>query len=57
MRESENCDMCGGILILLGQLGDVTWFRCEVCGWEQAKVFGLDEYTFDPTNEAEFERV
>lgn len=26
------CDLCGGELVLLGQLGCITHFRCRCCG-------------------------
>ena len=30
-----NCNECGGQLGLLGQLGNLVWFRCTGCGHEQ----------------------
>jgi hypothetical protein len=25
------CDLCGGLLVLLGKLGHLTWLRCQAC--------------------------
>ncbi len=33
----HQCVMCDGDLIVLGQLGSMTWFRCQHCGWEQSE--------------------
>lgn len=33
------CPLCGGLLVLLGKLGRLVWFRCRDCGME----FGKDE--------------
>jgi DNA-directed RNA polymerase subunit M/transcription elongation factor TFIIS len=30
------CHSCGGVLIFLGQLGNLFWFRCRQCGLEQS---------------------
>lgn len=26
------CPACGGVLALLGKLGNLVWFRCTACG-------------------------
>lgn len=31
---SHPCSLCGGTLILLGQLGRLAWYRCRACGME-----------------------
>jgi len=28
------CSLCGGILCLLGRLGNLCWFRCRNCGMD-----------------------
>lgn len=30
--EDNPCGYCGGLLVFLGQLGNVRWFRCRDCG-------------------------
>ncbi len=37
LPESEHCEMCGGPAVSMGFLGDVEWFRCRNCGWENAR--------------------
>lgn len=32
----ENCVMCGGELMPMGQLGSLTWAKCRNCGAEQS---------------------
>jgi len=32
--ENPTCPKCGGPGALLGQLGNLWWFRCRDCGWE-----------------------
>lgn len=29
-----NCSICNGILVLLGRLGWLTYFRCRDCGMD-----------------------
>lgn len=31
------CQLCGGVLVLLGLLGNLAWFRCRQCGMEFSK--------------------
>jgi hypothetical protein len=31
------CIICGGVLALLGKLGNKAWFRCTACGLEQCR--------------------
>lgn len=40
------CPMCGGDVMLLGQLGNVHQLRCRNCGWNYSVVggdFSVDE--------------
>lgn len=37
------CTMCGGKLILLGQLGPLVWLRCRNCGMDQSLHITDDE--------------
>lgn len=32
--ESLKCGLCGGLLVFLGLLGDLAWYRCRDCGLE-----------------------
>ena len=32
----ERCIICGGPLVLLGELFKLAWFRCRDCGMDQA---------------------
>lgn len=32
------CQLCGGLLALLGTLGNLRWFRCTGCGMDFSKV-------------------
>lgn len=29
------CTLCGGPLVILGQLGRLMWYRCRDCGMDQ----------------------
>ena len=31
----DSCSICGGELVLLGSLGDLTYGRCRCCGADQ----------------------
>ena len=31
-----SCEICGGGLMWLGNLGSVTWWRCRNCGMDQS---------------------
>jgi predicted nucleic acid-binding Zn ribbon protein len=31
-KKMHGCPACGGIGMLLGQLGRLFWFRCRQCG-------------------------
>ena len=31
----DSCSICGGELVLLGSLGDLTYGRCRACGADQ----------------------
>ena len=33
-RPRPKCELCGGSLTFLGQLGRLRWFRCINCGME-----------------------
>jgi tRNA(Ile2) C34 agmatinyltransferase TiaS len=35
-NEPDDCEMCGGTLMLLGRLGRTDHFRCRSCGWDQS---------------------
>ena len=41
------CEMCGGVVLVMGALGKVIHGRCIACGWVQevdpADIEGLDE--------------
>lgn len=32
------CDLCGGVLVLMGVLGKLTWLRCRMCGHDRKLV-------------------
>lgn len=32
--EMYECEMCGGDLMELGQLGETVHYRCRACGWD-----------------------
>lgn len=35
MSEHQGCPQCGNpVKVLLGVLGNLTWYRCRGCGWE-----------------------
>jgi len=31
------CQACGGVLMPLGALGQIQWFRCRDCGLDQGR--------------------
>lgn len=31
----DECEQCGGFLMLLGALGRRRWYRCQDCGWQE----------------------
>ena len=41
------CSICGGFLRFLGTLGNLSWFRCEDCGYETC----TDHQTYEPEGE------
>lgn len=39
-KRLRHCQLCGGFLYLLGQLGNLQWFRCRDCGMEFSREVG-----------------
>ena len=39
LRRYLTCQLCGGTLMLLGQLGRLAWYRCRHCGFDFSKEF------------------
>jgi len=35
--DPDECLMCGGLLLSLGTLGRLDWFRCRDCGMDQSR--------------------
>lgn len=33
--EIPDCRMCGGPNGILGPLGQILWFQCRNCGWQE----------------------
>lgn len=49
LRRYVACKLCGGTLMLPGQLGRLAWYRCRHCGIEVSREFGTKRrtsYTF-----------
>lgn len=36
MAHMKLCKLCGGICYILGQLGNLTWYRCVACGMQHS---------------------
>jgi tRNA(Ile2) C34 agmatinyltransferase TiaS len=35
--DSIECFACGGFSVYMASLGDLDWYRCRHCGFEQAQ--------------------
>jgi hypothetical protein len=61
-----NCELCGGELVVMGQLGRLEWSRCRNCGmefsseaWEPTPEDGdqYDRYDLEPDEGREGESL
>lgn len=41
------CKVCNGVLVFLGRLGNLDWFRCRDCGMEQSVEVEDVSFNFD----------